>query len=327
MMDIYFESNYGKLYEEAEHGKAMRWSYTGDAGTVSHMFIIRRIPELINNETYFDIVTPYGYGGPIIEQINNGYSKKELVSIFQKEFEVYCIENKIVSEFIRFHPIVNNGIDFKSVYDSICIRNTVGTNLRDYNDPVSSEFSKGCRKNIRQAINKGISWRITKKPDSIDVFKDIYYSTMDRNNAVDYYYFNDNYFQCCLDWFKDNIILVEAIFEKRTIAASLCFIYDKTIHIHLSGTLSEYLYLSPAYILRYAATLWGKENGYEVIHHGGGRSNAKDDSLFTFKKQFGQHTLFDFYVGKRIWNQKIYDELVERHRGIKDSGFFPAYRG
>lgn len=325
MKDIYFEPNFGKLYEKVEKGICKNWKYEGPEGIVNHQFILREIP--IETETrWYDIVTPYGYGGPVISKISEGYEKKELVSAFEKAFEEYCIKNKIVSEFVRFHTIVGNAYDFKEVYNAECIRHTVGTNLKTYEDPVVSEFSKNCRRNIRKALNNGVTYRVTPQPQHIDSFKEVYYSTMDRNNAGDYYYFEDEYFEKCMEWFGEELLFVEALYEEKVIAAGLYFISNKTIHIHLSGTLSEYLYLSPAYILRYAATLWGKEHGYEIIHHGGGRSNSPEDSLYKFKKQFGKNTEFEFFVGRKIWNQEMYGKLCDISGNDKNGEFFPAYR-
>ena len=325
MTDIYFEENYGKLYEEAENGKACVWNYGGPEGKVCHQFILREIPISASDGPWFDIITPYGYGGPIIKELADGCEKGALIKVFEEEFSKYCRKEKVVSEFIRFHPIIENVKDFSEMYSAECIRHTLGTNL-NVEDPIAEEFSKGCRKNIRRAIAKGITWKVTKSPKDINVFKNIYYSTMDRNHAGEYYYFNDQYFEKCQRFFQGNLVLVEAIFEDVTIAAGLYFIYGSTIHIHLSGTLTEYLYLSPAYILRYAITLWGKENGYRLIHHGGGRTNAVDDNLFVFKKQFAANTEFPFYIGRKIWNQEIYDKLCAMKGVEKTSSFFPAYR-
>ena len=119
---------------------------------------------------------------------------------------------------------------------------------------------------------------------------------------------------------------METFFNNEVIAAGLYFISNKIIHVHLSGTLKEYLNLSPAYILRYAITMWGKENGYEMIHHGGGRTASREDTLFQFKKQFAKNTDFEFYLGKKIWNQEVYNELCQAADVDKDEEFFPAYR-
>ena len=78
--------------------------------------------------------------------------------------------------------------------------------------------------------------------------------------------------------------------------------------------------------MRYAITLWGKENGYNVIHNGGGRTNSEEDSLYKFKKQFAQNTKFDFYIGKNIWNQDIYKKLCDYKKVDINEEFFPAYR-
>ena len=317
-MDIYFEENYGKLYEKMEGGKQEIFTFSCEYGKVRHQFIKRTI-----NGEWFDLITPYGYGGPVIEETTN---KGALVAAFEKAFSQYCSENKIVSEFVRFHPIVENGPDFAPVYDSKWDRHTVGTNIKVYDDPVAEEFSKSCRKNIRQALNKGVTYTVTKAPETLDGFMEIYFDTMDRNSASDYYYFDKAYFDTCLQYFRENILLVEAVFEDKTIAAGMYFISDGTVHIHLSGTRTEYLHLSPAYILRYAVAQWAKGKGLSMIHHGGGRSNSEEDALYKFKKQFGKNTQLDFYIGRKIWNQEVYDLLCEKVNADRSSSFFPLYR-
>lgn len=325
-MDIYFEEKYGRLYEKMENGKVNTFEYKNELGSIKNMFIKREIPIKIDNKIYYDLITPYGYGGPIIMNFVNNESKHKLVQEYYKSFRDYCEENYIVSEFIRFHPILGNYNDFKDIYNVQYMRKTLGTSLKDFDDPVQSEFSKSCRKVIRRALRDGITFKIEENPNNVDEFINIYNSTMDRNEAIEYYYFGVEYFNHIINNFKENVILVKVIYEGKTIASGLYFVFDKTIHIHLSGTLNEYLEFSPAYILRYAVTLWGKENCYELIHHGGGRSNSEEDSLFKFKKRFAKNTEFDFYVGKKVWNRNIYNKLCES-KGVNESAeFFPAYR-
>ena len=45
-------------------------------------------------------------------------------------------------------------------------------NLKDFDDPVQSEFSKSCRKVIRRALRDGITFTVDKNPDTIDEFND-----------------------------------------------------------------------------------------------------------------------------------------------------------
>ena len=323
-MDIYFQTVYGKLNELIESGRCVSYDFDSESGSVHHMFICREIPFLIDGEQYYDIITPYGYGGPLIVNANEG-KKQELCKEFGAAFAAYCERERIISEFVRFHPVMNNAVDFQDIYHPIYMRKTLGTNLSDYDDPVQSEFSKSCRKNIRKALNNGVSYRVTEAPDSIDGFYDIYRSTMKRDHASKFYFIDRKYFDNLINLIRDNVLFIEALYEEKTIAAGLFLLSDGVIHVHLSGTLSDYLYLSPAYILRYAAALWGKEHGYRLIHHGGGTSNSEDNSLYLFKKQFSVNTAFEFYVGKKIWNKEVYDAAV-RISGNEHGDFFPQYR-
>lgn len=323
-IDFYFDDNYGKLYENIECGTQEIFEYEDENGKISNQFIKRKIDICINNSEYFDIVTPYGYGGPVIEKCSG--SKEKLLENYETKFKEYCTKNNIVSEFIRFHPIIGNAFDFQKMYNPIYMRKTLVTNLKDYDDPVKSEFSKNCRKSIRQAINKGITYKIIEAPDDLNSLKNIYYETMNRNNATEYYYFADKYFEDLLKYYKNNMVLIEAIYEEKVIAVCLYFVYNKIIHVHLSGTLTEYLHLSPEYVLQYAITLWGKEKEYNLIHRGGGRSNSEDDSLYLFKKNFAKSETRDFYISKKIWNEDVYNKLCELKNVSKDECFFPAYR-
>lgn len=324
--DIYFKRAYGLLYEEIENGKLGVFEYNSDIGSVSNMFIKREIPMGIGKKGYYDLITPYGYGGPIIVSCDDGLKRKRLVERYYNEFRNYCIENNIVAEFIRFHPINNNAKDFINIYNVEFIRKTVGTNIRDYDDPIRSEFKKGCRKEIRRAANNGVTYKIEKRPDNLDTFKEIYYKTMDRNNASDYYYFDDKYFDNILNNLKEELLITELMFEDRVIASEMYFVSDRLIHAHLLGSLDEYLYLSAGCMLEYATVLWGKENGYDYLHHGGGRTNDEDDSLFRHKKKFGKNTEFNFYTGKKIWNENKYCEFCRIANVDPNTCFFPAYR-
>ncbi|WP_302162826.1 GNAT family N-acetyltransferase [uncultured Fusobacterium sp.] len=326
MEDIYFNLNYGKLYEKIENGVACIWEYKGEEGHIKHMFIKRAIPQLVYGTRYYDLITPYGYGGPYIVSISTGYSKEMLLNAFENSFQKYCEDENIVSEFIRFYPLSSNGVDFQRIYNSILNRYTLGTNLKDYEDPIQMEFSKSCRKTIRQIIKKGVTYRATRSPQDISKFIEIYYLNMERKCADTYYFFEKDYFEKIMEYFSENVLLAEAIYCNKTIAAGLYFLSNNVIHAHLSGTDTEYLDLSPAYILKYGTVLWGKENQFDFIHYGGGTTCSKEDPLFTFKKKFSQNTELPFYIGKKIWNKNIYEVLCKDINVDENSDFFPLYR-
>lgn len=328
--DIYFDERYGKLYEAIEHGICKTFEYQSESGTIRHMFIKRKIDiDLQDGQTYYDIVTPYGYGGPVILQCQG--DRKALVDEYTAQFAHYCEQEKIISEFIRFHPLLNNADDFRSVMTVENIRNTVGTNLTISDDPIQTEYSKYCRKNIRKALKNGVTYTVEHAPEDIMEFMQFYYLTMDRNDAADYYYFDEKYFRELLKELRQHIVCAKVFYEGKLIAMNICFAYGEYVHIHLSGSLVEYLRMSPNYVLEYAICEWAIQHGYQCIHHGGGRSNDEHDKLFEFKRQFGQNTLFQFSVGKKVWDKAVYDKLTERAAKSSpatgdNTNYFPAYR-
>ena len=323
--DIYFDENYGKLYEKVEGGNAIVFKCKTENGEIINQFIRREIPFKIDGQTFYDIVTPYGYGGPYIVEANN---KERLIKDYEKQFTKYCIDNNIVAEFVRFHPIYENYKDFSEVYDCSFNRFTLATNIKDYLDPIQAEFSKHTRRTINSILNNGIEFKMIEKPTKEDMeeFKRIYYLNMERKEAEDYYFFDDEYFNKIFKYFEGRFVIAEALYEGKIIAAGLYFITAKNVHAHLSGTDTQYLYLSPAYILKYGTALWAKKHEINYIHYGGGTSTALDNSLYMFKCKFSKNTKFEFWIGKKIWNKEIYNELCNQTGISKDEEFFPAYR-
>ncbi len=73
--------------------------------------------------------------------------------------------------------------------------------------------------------------------------------------------------------------------------------------------------------------LYGREFisfGYRTLYLGGGVGSG-EDSLFRFKKSFFKGELNHFFIGKKIYNQEMYDELVGM-RDVSETTFFPRYR-
>lgn len=326
-LDIYFNSDYGELCKYIEFGECVCFECKTNNGIIRNMFIKRPVPWLVNGIQYYDIVTPYGYGGPLVCEADN---IDALIKDYDNQFKQFCDDNLIVCEFIRYHPILRNWEPFNSVYDNTFSRHTVGTNLMDYDDPVQSEFSKSARKELRKSERNGVTCSIHISPDDLSVFRSLYEETMDRNNADKMYYFPDEFYKLLTTKLKPYVLEVQAHLGDEIIASEIYFIQGRYMHAHLLGSNDKLLNSGGGIMLEATAARWGKENGYQFIHHGGGRTSADDDALFLYKKKFGRNTLFDFYIGKKVWNKDIYDRLVEiRKLGdpVIEKEYFPAYRG
>lgn len=321
--DIYFEPAYARLYE-TDDSEAVEYRFECEDGLITNLFLKRKIEiPLPDGANYYDLITPYGYGGPVIHRTSD---REKLIGAYMRDFQKYAGENRIVAEFVRFHPIIGNGVDFQDAYHSSYDRKTVGTNLT-YADVIGTEFSKHRRKDIRNILkNPDIRYEVNEIPSTLDDFVEIYYSTMDRDSADGYYYFGREYFQRMLETLPGHITTGKVFLGDKLIAMGVYFRYGRYLHAHLSGTLSEYLEYSPAYILKYALALYGHEKGYEVIHYGGGTSRDPDNSLYRFKREFGKNTQFDFYIAKKVWDEDAYARLCQAAGADRNAEFFPAYR-
>jgi len=102
------------------------------------------------------------------------------------------------------------------------------------------------------------------------------------------------------------------------------------MHYHLSASDRDYQNLAATNLLLYEAACWGCVSGYKTLHLGGGLG-SKEDGLFKFKKAFNKDSQTYFSVGKKIFDNEKYDELIDiRKQGLdfnEDTSFFPAYRG
>lgn len=326
MIDIYFNKDYGTLYEKSEKGSCETFEFRNHLGVVRHMFVKREIPiALAGEKPHYDLITPYGYGGPIMEAVNHS-DRKQLAADFICAFGDYCRDGDIVSEFIRFHPVLKNVADFMDSYDTVFMRNTIQTRLTATEDPLMSEYSASVRRDIRKGLKRGVDYKVIVNPDNLDRFRDLYLQTMKRNHADDYYYFDEDYFAQCLTLLGRQIVIVEVTWRGILIAMSLNFVSNDLLHVHLTGSLEEYHHLYAPNILQYALLEWGRDNGIRLIHHGGGRTNEAEDKLYLYKKKYGKGEELEFHIGKKIWNPEIYAELCQA-AGVEGEGsFFPAYR-
>lgn len=121
-----------------------------------------------------------------------------------------------------------------------------------------------------------------------------------------------------------------AVMNGEVIAMSIMLFANKQMHYHLSGSMMEYRHLAPSNLLLYKAALWGCEQGYKTFHLGGGVGSG-EDNLYKFKAAFNRKSDYQFSIGKEVFDQQKYDELVaeraSRDEGFdRESRFFPLYR-
>lgn len=322
--DTYWLSGYVKAFQIHGDGEPLLFYYEGMNCRGINVVMKRDVASdyhfkgVLDENQYFDFATPYGYGGWIIEG-------EEIETLFE-EYESWCRENGIISEFVRFHPVVENHKWVENVYEVIQLGEVVTMDLSSLETIWINITSKN-RNMVRKAQKNGVRIYHGQFPQIYYVFREIYNGTMDKDNADEYYYFNENFYESILNDLPHNAELFYAVFEGKVIAASIMLTANGWMNYHLSGSLREFQNLAPTNLLLYEAAQWGCANGYKTLYLGGGVGSG-EDSLFKFKKAFYRgDDLKHFYIGKKIYNENVYQELVSKRKDIENNKFFPMYRG
>ncbi|UYP48050.1 hypothetical protein NEF87_004335 [Candidatus Lokiarchaeum ossiferum] len=329
--DIYFCYEYFQIYSENYNGvpEAIYWADSNVEIFWTH--IVRGIDHLNLNKNYefFDLTTPYGYGGPLFNILNDK-GVKESILIFFKEYSIYCKKNNYISEFIRFHPLLKNHkllTDISEIQLQY-LNDVVAIDLTKDKPDIFSNFKKNKRYQIRKSEKMECKVIIDENPQLSDIksFIDLYYQTMDKNTASNKYYFSEKFILNHFEMLHGRIIVAKAILASEIVGMSLFIFGNEYIHYHLSGS-KKIKGLYPSDMILWYIVKWAKTQNnkcFNWFHLGGGRGT--NDSLFKFKSGFSQHT-FPFYLGKIIFCPKEYEKLSKKNPNCEENEtFFPPYR-
>lgn len=320
--DMCLSKEYIQLYEEKENGEAETFHFVSAYGEIEHTYIKRKIPVKIAGETYYDITSAYGYGGPIIKHVND---PEKLFQAYNTAFTKKCLSNKIVSAFYRFHILENKLAMTYFDGEVEYIRPIVA---RDLTVPINKNMHKSVRNSVKHARKKGLSVRFDTSEEALTEFLNVYNSTMQRNGATEYYYFEPSFFHDLRKSLKGHFVFSQAVLDGQVISTFITLLGSKHAFGFLGGTLSDYLSYNASTFLEFETIQWLKDKGLHYYILGGGLDG--EDNLFRFKKKFDKEGVYPFYVGKKIYNNDIYNQLVERMGHDKDSlseeTYFPIYR-
>lgn len=284
--------------------------------------ILRPIP----HTDYWDAISAYGYSGPLfIEHLD-----PSLIHFFWSNIDQWYLENKVVTEFIRF-SLTGNHVH----YSGNCVHTLTNVcgDLKNSFEAQWESFGKKVRNNYRKAQSMGLTFQFF-DPDSltpviITNFYKIYYKTMQRNNASEFLFFSDHFFQQLVMNNKKDFSIAMVYSEGKPISTELHIHYDNSVYAFLGGTDSDFFLMRPNDFLRVEVIKWAIANQKKKYILGGGIKN--NDGLYKSKKAFfPKDEDCTFYTGRKVINKNVYDALVEKvihERGIsQDESYFPLYR-
>ena len=321
--DVYWLSGYVKAFQIHGDGEPLLFLYEDGNTRGINVVMKRDIADDVNFKgkiekgKYFDFASPYGYGGWIIE----GKDKKGLFEAYEK----WLRKHEIISEFVRFHPMIKNHESCDDYYEVTRLGEVVHLDLSSPETIWNNITSKN-RNMIRKAVKNEIEIFNGRFPEIYEKFRVIYNGTMDKDEADKYYYFGEEFYRSVLDDLSQNAQAFWAEKDSQVIAASIILTENGRMNYHLSGSLREFYSLAPTNLLLYKAALWGCANGCRTLYLGGGVGSG-EDNLFKFKRSFYKGDLTHFYIGKRVFDQEKYNKLIGLRESIMNPGFFPRYRG
>lgn len=321
--DVFYLNSYAKAFQLQGDGEPVLFYYENMNDRGINVVMKRDIAKfeyfqgLIKENTYFDLYSPYGYGG--------FWSDETLTQDAVKEYEQLCLEKGYVCEFVRFQLFQKYKDYFGGCVESYT--HNVIRNLEIPLDDMMMDFEHKVRKNLKKAVASGLEIEVDLTGERMDDFLRIYYGTMDRRGAKCNFFFDRSFFET-ISCMKENATYFHAIYEGKVISTELVIYGAENAYSFLGGTDCNYFDLRPNDYLKFEIIKWCKDKGLRNLVLGGGY--GYDDGIFKYKRSLAPNGVVDFYVGKKIFNQTVYDNLIALRKktnpDCENSRFFPAYR-
>lgn len=323
--DVFYLNEYVTAFmnEDKKNGIPILLLYENDSDRAINVVFRRDVADdqkffgKIPQSTYYDLISPYGYGG--------FWGNIADYDILNKIYNDYCVSNGYICEFVRFELFG----EYRTYYDGKTETRThnVVRNLEIPIDEMWMDFKQKVRKNVKHAQQNNLEIIIENTDAHLQDFLDIYYSTMDRSNAEDGYYFSKEFYQT-LNRMRDNIMYFHVLHDGKVISTELVIYGAENCYSYLGGTCRDYFDLRPNDFLKYEIIKWAKEKGLKNFVLGGGY--GADDGIFQYKTCLAPKGIVDFYIGRKVFNEEKYQCLVEiraaENPECRDSGYFPKYR-
>jgi len=323
--DIHFDPNYLMLFEKKMNGKSLLFVTKEKENFLLYPFFKRRINDIPYfsdlDEELYDIISPWYFGGPILQ---NSKNSKKLVEQFLKEFKEYTNNESIVTEFTRIHPLLKYSRNFADQVNAEYRYDTAYVNLIQSKEEILKNFKKSNRNASASSERRGIQIEFSTSEKAIDEFYFLYARFIKQIKTSSFYEFPIDFLKKIRISFNDNFVVALARYDQKVIAGSIFLFKGGIVHYWLSTTDNDFRNMYPTNLLLSKAIFWFKERGEKKFFLMGGT----EEKLRKFKESFS-NTVVKFYTYSKIYDNKNYLHLVSisnKTNKIKNEGFFPEYR-
>jgi hypothetical protein len=325
LQDSYFEHQYVNLQNETNHSLAALFVYESGEYFYTNPFIIRTIESICGELLHvpiIDLESPYGYGGPI----STSHDSKFIYEA-DKAFLSWCKEIGVVSEFLRFHPLLCTQNFAGAGTEVEFNRLTYSITINESTSPIQ-HFKGTARNRVRGALQSGLYVQEINLKDNIAQFKTLYLAAMERKGALSFYNFSNLYFEKLTHYDPEKLLLLSVNDSVGIISMGLFLVGPNGMHYHLGASYNRSRH-SGAFnlLMSYAVELAMKKN-LKWIHLGGGLSNNESDTLSRFKRTISDSS-HEYFTGKRlhrpdVWNSAR-NKLVNHNADSETDNYFQSY--
>jgi serine/alanine adding enzyme len=272
-----------------------------DGGDFVFPLLIREAPR--------DVVSPYGYGGPIGE-----------LAGFREAYAAWCAARGVISSFVVFHPLFGNDRE-ELGFHRVPLGGTVAWRLDE--PDLRAGMHTHHHRMVRRAERAGLAATLDSAPAELDEFVALYLAAMRRLEASPFYLFPDSYWASLV---RDvPLVRVDVHDDDGALAASVLGMgRPPWLHYHLGASTEAARSSGASHLALLSLAEWGQANGYELLHLGGG-VGGRADSLLEYKRRFAPGELLASATGRAVHDADAYALLTGSDR-VDWDGFFPAYR-
>ena len=337
--DVYHTAGYHAYAEGSREGHPHLLVVEHGERGLAWPYLLRSVSEVgeLAGSDASDITSVYGYPGPLAWGCEPG---DPFLARAWSEIQAVWREQRVVSAFTRFHPILDNASLVSGVpmlregttgsEAVLAVGPTVSVDCTLSDDEARQGYARALQQHIAAGRRAGLATVHDEEWTHLPAFTRLYLETMSRSDASEYYHFDQSDFERLRDALAGHLHLLVTCLGDDLGAAGLFTEFGGIVQAHLVGTSRALLALSPFKVLLDDARMWARARDNTVLHLGGGRG-GREDSLLKFKGEFSPRRHV-FHVGRWIFDEGGYGDLVEARRSgspdgrVLDASHFPGYR-
>lgn len=324
--EVHAHPSYVDLFTEEHQIPIAAIFRVGDSGVLLPMVARPLAAEawLSNDDSRWDVITPYGYGGPYCWGAPDERA-------FWQALDSWAQANLVVGLTARLSLFSEGLLPFSGQINTPMMNVVRSLNLSP--EDLLSDYASKVRKNVRKARKSGLRVEVDETGERLDSFLAIYYETMKRRGAGEGFYFPKEFFTTIVDKLTGQFVLFHVFQEEKVISTELVLLSANTMYSFLGGTNSEHFPLRPNDLLKHEAIEWGRKQGLQNFVLGGGY--GYEDGIYKYKLAFAPSGSVPFKVGYHTFlpsEEPLLVQAREQFAISSDNGwkprenFFPLYR-